>query len=235
MKKEEPKATIQLPQTEVSQQQSASTRKYIFIMVGVMTAVILVGGFVNYRLFKNYVRKSNEIKAQDSLIRKLKDKQQALVLLQPNYDKIIGPGPNGISDKTLVLRALPVDAEFKTLITIIEKIGQESGVKFGTITNTSSGATPISTTAAAPTTTTTSGGSTSATSATKQLFGFSVNIEAPYDRIIQFLKLTESSTRVINFKSISLSGSAVDTQAIIELETFYQAEANLAPKQEPLK
>ncbi len=222
---------VERPKTPISMNEKLETKNFLTVMILVTSVVVLVGGYFVYRLTQAYIRQANEVKAQDKLINSLKDKQEALEKLKPNYAAITTKGANNISDADLVLRALPTTEDYKSLIASLEQIGKESGVKVTTVTQ-SGGAVAASPT---PTSTTPGTPAASSTAAQPQALAFSVNIEGPYERIFVFLQNTERSARVMNFTSMTLSGNSGTVSASLSMKTYWQAPANIASTMEPLK
>lgn len=212
--------------TETSEQESKDAKRYIYIMVGVMAAMVIVGGFIIFRLVTTYSREANKIKAQDIEIKLLNQKQKDLEALKPNYATITAKNSNGVSDADLILRALPIDTDFKGLIASLEKMAQQSGIKISSVSQT--GDTSATSTGEAS--------NSGSGSATPQPLGFTVAVEGSYQGLLDFLKKTEISSRVINFSSMTLSGgSGQPIQADLIMKTYWQPPANIEPTTEPLK
>lgn len=218
------KKPLMVPNTPKSQAASASTRRYMQIAGAIIAVTVIVGGYAVYFLANKYTYMSNVNKAQDKLLTALQANQKSLKELKPNYDAITTKGENNVSDAELILRAVPTTQNYESLLATLEKMGIESGVKVSSISQTGD------TTAAA---TTGSGNSSSTTTATP--FSFSVNVEGSYAAIIEFLKKTENSARVINFNSMSLNGKTGNISANLTMTTFYKPDANIESTQEPLR
>lgn len=213
----QPTKKVEHPKTPTSMEQKIATKNFLAIMGVVTAAVVLIGGYFAYSLGKSYIRSSNEVKAQDKEISLLKKKQTDLETLKPNYAAITQPNESGISDADLVLRAVPVDEDYKTLIASLERIGAESGVKVTSVSqNTNASAAP-------------------ADSGLAKTLGFNVNIEGPYDKIFTFLQNTERSARVINFTNMTLSGNSGTVTASLSMKTYWQPPADISSKMEPLQ
>src|SRR5689334_8379483 len=97
------KQKTEVPKTEISQTQDKAARNYYILMGCIIAGAVVVGGYLIYRLASQYAQQANINKAQDIEISDLEIKQKNLVALQPNYDKIIAPGANGVSQKKLIL------------------------------------------------------------------------------------------------------------------------------------
>jgi Tfp pilus assembly protein PilO len=204
--------------TESSEKEELKTRNYIIVLIVVMVLIVLAGGFLTYYLATRYSHEANKLKAQDEQIVLLEKKQKDLEALKPNYEAIIAPGANGVSDAQLILNALPITSDFKGLIAMLEKMGQQSGVK---ILNASQSQN-------------TSDNQDSVSNA--QTLGFTVSVEGSYQGLIDFLKKTEQSSRVINFSSMALTSSpGQPIQANLTMNTYWQPEADIKPTTRPLQ
>lgn len=219
-----PSKKVEVPRTEVSIAQDTTNRKYMIIVGLIVAAIVIVGGYFIYRLTGQYIYQSNLNKAQDQLISSLEVKQKNLQELKPNYEAITTKGANGVSDATLILRAVPTTKDYENLIAILEKMGQDSGVKVTNVSQT--GASGTTTT---PTTT------PDANSSTATAFPFTVNVEGSYAAILDFLKKTEKSARVINFNSMSLNGNTGNITTNLTMTTYYKPDANIQSTTVPLK
>lgn len=218
-----PKKDIEVPKTDTSQTEDKSTRRFVFWMIAVSVLVVLVGGAIIYWQIGLYVNQSNKNKAQDMEITDLNTKLKNLELLKPNYEKIIAKNGSGSSDADLILHALPVGKGYDELVAMLEKMAQGSGVKVTSVTQTE-----------ASDGQSTGGGDNSTTPIP---YSFTVTLEGGYSSILDFLKKTENSARVINFSSMNVTGNSTNgtNQASITMQTYYQPQANINPKMEPLQ
>jgi len=226
-KKTKPKTSIEVPKTEVSKAADVSTRNYLIVSGAVVFAIVLVGALSIYWLGGRYVHQSNLNKAQDQLISSLIKKQKDLQALKPNFDAINAKGANGISDAELILRAVPTTQDYESLIAILEQMGKESGVKVTNITQQN---------ATQPTQnqqSSQSGSDVKTAGATP--FVFTVNVEGTYTAILDFLKKTENSARVINFNSMDINGSTGNITANLTMTTYFKPDANIESTFIPLK
>lgn len=205
------------PKTDISQEDAKSTRRFVFWMVALIALTIIAGGAILYWLVGEFVTQSNKNKSQDITIGLLEKKKKDIQELKPNYEKIIAPGENGKSDADLILSALPEDEGYDELIAMLEKMGQESGVKITTISK--------------------SGQSEEAQSPSPSSFQAAVNLEGDFAKILDFLKKTEDSSRVLDFVSMSLSGSTKSgvVTSTITFDSYYQGPASIEPTEEELK
>lgn len=227
---EKPNKKVEVPKTEISEAQDKSARNYIIIMFVVIGLIVVVGGYIIYRLAAEFAYQSNVNRAQDMLLTSLNTKQKNLESLKPNYDAITAKGAGGISDATRILSAMPITEAYDQLISSLEAMGQQSGVIVTSVTAGSSSGSS-------------SGGGTGDTQNTTQQsngngipFTFTVNVKGNYAAILTFLKKTEQSARVINFNSMTVSGTnGTDLTANITMTTYYQPEANIESTYETLK
>jgi len=220
-----PSKKVEVPRTEVSLAQDTSNKNYLIVVGLIVGAIVLVGGYIIYRLAGQYVYQSNLNKAQDQLINSLVTKQNKFQELKTNYDAIKSPGANGVSEATFILKAVPTTKDYENLIAILEKIGQDSGVK---VTNVSQGGAAGETAAIDGTAADASGNSATA-------FPFTVNVEGSYAAILDFLKKTEKSARVINFNSMSLNGNTGNITTNLTMTTYFKPDANIESTTVPLK
>lgn len=229
IKKTKPKTSIEVPKTEISKAADVSTRNYLIISGAVVFLIVLVGAFSIYWLGGRYINQSNLNKAQDQLISSLVKKQKDLQALKPNFDAINAKGANGISDAELILRAVPTAQDYESLIAILEQMGKESGVKVTNITQ--QNATQSSQAQQSPQ----SQSSSDVNTAGATPFVFTVNVEGTYTAILDFLKKTENSARVINFNSMDINGSTGNITANLTMTTYFKPDANIESTFIPLK
>ena len=216
-----PKKALVVPKTDVSQDDDKSTRRFVYYMIALIILIIIAGGALIYWLAGNFVTQTNKNKAQDKTIGLLEQKKRDLAELQPNYDKITAPGPNGKSQSASILSAQPENEAYKDLIAMVERMGQDSGVKIPSISKSS----------AAATTTT-----TDPTRATIP-YQISVSINGTFAQVEDFIKKTENSARVMDFVTLSIGGSTksgpVTTSATFTV--YYQLPADISSTQKELE
>jgi len=220
-KNTKPTKKIEVPNTEHSQAQDIALRNYLLVLAGILAVIVIAGGYSIYWLGGRYVHQSNVTKAQDQLLSGLQIKQKNLQELKPNFDAINTKGVNGISDAELILRAVPTTQNYESLIATLEKIGQDSGVKVTDVSQSAATTTPSVVSSSSGL-----GAASSADNGVKP-FIFTVNVEGSYDAILEFLKKTENSARVINFNSMSLNGKTGTISASLTMTTFFKPDANI--------
>lgn len=209
---------VQAPTTRASQSDDKATKRYVFYMVSAMVLIAIVGGVIIYQLASAYVVQTNKNKAQDLTIGLLEKKQDDLAKLQPNYDAIITKGPSGKSDADLILNAMPTDEGYKQLIAMIERMGQESGIQIPAVTKTTG--TTVTSQAAGATP-----------------YQISISMNGTFAQVLEFIKKTENSSRVIDFVSMNVNGSTKSgpIQATATFTVFWQKPADIAPTQKELQ
>lgn len=211
------KKAMKVPKTDISQNDDKSTRRFVFYMIAVIVLLVIAGGYLIYWLGKAYVLQSNKNKAQDKTIGLLEQKKQDLIELKPNYDKIIAKGANGKSDADLIYIAMPEDEGYKQLIAMIERMGQEAGVVIPGV-NKSSGA-------------------ASAGSAGPVPYNISISMTGTFAQVMDFIKKTENSSRVMDFTTLTFSGSSKGgpVSASASFTVYWQGPASIAPTEKELE
>ena len=216
-----PKKALVVPKTDVSQDDDKSTRRFVYYMIALIILIIIAGGALIYWLAGNFVTQTNKNKAQDKTIGLLEQKKRDLAELQPNYDKITAPGPNGKSQSASILSAQPENEAYKDLIAMVERMGQDSGVKIPSISKSS----------AAATTTT-----TDPTSAVIP-YQISVSISGTFAQVEDFIKKTENSARVMDFVTLNIGGSTKSgpVTASATFTVYYQPPADISSTKKELE
>lgn len=232
-KNNKPNKSVEVPKTEVSKKFDIKTRNYLIVAGVAVFAIVLVGGFIIYWLAGRFVSQSNLNKAQDQLVSDLTEKQKDLQELKPNYDKIIAKGANGVSDAELILRAVPTTQDYESLIAILERMGQESGVKVKDISQ--QNVVQTGQTTATPATPATQSANTSIQTGGATPYTFIVKLEGSYNSILEFLNKTENSARVINFDSMGIDGSTNNITTSLTMTTYFKPDANIESTLTPLK
>lgn len=207
------------PSTDISQKDEAYTKRFVLIMIGASVLIVIVGGILLYWLVGRYIDQSNKNKAQDMTIKLLEQKKSDLAALQPNYEKITAPGGDGKSDADRILAAMPADEGYKQLIPAIEEMGQQAGVRVSSISKS------------------TAAGSTPAVASTYPGYAVSVPLEGNFSNVLDFVRKTEDSSRVMNFVSMSIEGSTRSGPVLASLvfSVYYKLPASIAPTTKELK
>lgn len=217
-KQTSPKKALVVPKTDVSQDDDKSTRRFVYYMIALIVLIIIAGGALIYWLAGNFVTQTNKNKAQDKTIGLLEQKKRDLAELQPNYDKITAPGPDGKSQSASILSAQPENEAYKDLIAMVERMGQDSGVKIPSISKSSAGATTDATRVAIP-------------------YQISVSISGTFAQVEDFIKKTENSARVMDFVTLNIGGSTKSgpVTASATFTVYYQPPADISSTQKELE
>ena len=212
--KKSPKA-LMVPKTAISQNDDKSTRRYIFYMIALMLLIAIGGGYLIYTLSKAYILQSNMNKAQDKTIALLEQKKVDLTKLKPNYEKITAKGSSGKSDADLILQAMPADEGYKQLIAMIEKMGLEAGVEIPSVNK--------------------SGGGAGLAGITP--YNISISINGTFAQVMDFIKKTENSSRVMDFVTLSFNGStrAGQIQSSATFTVYWERPASILPSEQELQ
>jgi len=215
------KKPLVVPNTDVSEDNDKSTRRFVYYMIALIALIVIAGGVLVYWLAGNFVTQTNKNKAQDKTIGLLEQKKLDLSKLQPNYEAIIAPVNNGRSQKDVILSAQPDNDGYKELIAMIEKMGQQSGVLIPSVSRS---------VAASPTA---SAGQTTAATP----YQVSVSIDGTFAQVQDFIKKTENSARVMDFVTLSISGSTKSgpVTASATFTVYYQLPANINPTEKGLE
>lgn len=220
-KKKITKPKLEVPETEISKVEAKKTRNYLIIMVVIAILVVIIGGYFIYQMVQTNIKLGREIKSQDITIGKYNQVLDNLKELKPNYEKIKQTSTGGISDADRILRALPITSDVKNLLGMMQNIGKQSGVEVLSITPQESSSIPSE----AP----------AGKQAEPQQLIYTTTITGSYPQIIQFLKNTEKSARVMNVRSMDISGDNEKLRVQLTMITYYQAQANINSTKEPLK
>lgn len=221
------KEAVETPNTEISTQDDTSTRRFVLLMASLTIAIVVIGAIVIYWLAGRYVAQTNKNKAQDQTITLTKQKKENLELLRPNYNNITSKGSNGKSDADLILNAMPVDEGYNQLIAMLERMGQESGVQVGSVSKSTQADTTASPTSSpiVP------------SGPNVKSYQISLTAEGNFNNILEFVKKTENSSRVLDFVNVSLSGPAQSNKisASMSFKVYWQGPANINPTEKELQ
>jgi hypothetical protein len=112
------------------------------------------------------------------------------------------------------------------LIVTLENMSNNSGLQLKSVAPNSGGGT-VSAAGAATT--------SSPLAATAQTYPFSVTFGGTYDGLQKFLSQVETSARPMRVVGLELSGSGNALTGEIDMQTFYQAKAQLPFSEETIK
>lgn len=139
---------------------------------------------------------------------------------------------SGLGSQAQVLSdALPSTADFPDLIVALQNMTTESGLQLKSVSPTDS--TTATTTPVAPTATTSS--SAGPVPPAPQSYAFTVTVGGSYTGVQKLLGAIENSARPMRVEGVQLSGSGTAISGEINLETFYQAKAQLPFGEETIK
>jgi Tfp pilus assembly protein PilO len=220
--KKDKKSKLETPETEISKTEAKKTKNYLIIMIVIAILVVLVGGYFIYQMVQKNIKIGREIKSQDITIGKYKQVLSNLDALKPNYEKMTQPSTGGVSDADRIMRALPLTTDVKNLLGMMQNIGKQSSVSVQSITPQDSG------NSEAPS-------SPAGKPAQAQQLVYTTTVTGSYPQIIQFLKNTEKSARVMNVQSMDISGNNDSLRVQLTMVTYYQGPANINSTMEPLK
>ncbi len=219
---------ISIPTTPVSLERQAGIQKFVILVSVVSVIVVLVGGYFIWDLITKNIQKAREIKSQDAYIELSKDRfeklekaKKALVSAKQGSDGQKSPY------ELVTVRALPNEADFATIITIVSTLQRESVVKIPSIKKTDA----VSTTVA-------SGGTTA--SQASQSYNIDISATGSPENCLDLIRKIEQSLRVFNVRSIGFPGgitnkSVTSGQSTIDitlkLDTYYTKPVDVATSQ----
>lgn len=215
IKKADKKSITELIEGALGDQKSGD--RFIILMIAAIFLVVVGAVFALSYQVRIFVKQSNTNKAQFETINLLEKKKKDLAELRPNYEALNKPSVNGKSEADLILNAVPTSEAYGSLIAMIERMGQESGVKISSV--------PKSGSASAP--------------AAAGISSYSINvpIDGEYNQILDFIKKTENSSRVLNFTNISFSSLSRNGKitASTTFNTYFKPPADIKSTQKELK
>ena len=195
---------------------TVSANNYIAIMVVVSLLAILVTGFIVNILGKEFYMNTKVIIGKQQAITDLGDNIEKANRLMSSY-KNLG------QRRDLIEHAMPNTADFPQIVTIVNNAAQGAGVKVQAI---SPNATSL-TAAVTPEQPVAEGQPSE--------YRFGVDVEGSYVRVRDFVKNLEMSARPIKIHAISIKGDGDSLKVSMRGTTYYQPEANLDVKTEPVK
>lgn len=214
------------PQTSVSQAMAASMRKFMIISISVTVLIAAVGGYFIWVLANQNVKKSNEVYAQ-SIYKELAEKKvEALKSAETKLAELKQAQNGGVSNFELVTdRALPQTNDLSNILTMFQKLESTTLVKIDNIsklsvTGTANSTAPV---AAAP--------AGSAKALTMPL-GFKAT--GSYDQILKLLRALETSTRVFDFSTLKISGTAQDITLDMNYQVYYLPQPGIDDTKVPV-
>lgn len=196
---------------------TTSVNNYIVIMVVVSLLAILVTGFIVNILGREFYMNTKVIIGKQQAVSDLGKKKE-------NADSLITSYENLGQRRDLIEHAMPNTSDFPQIVTIVNNAAQSSGVRIKGISPNAVSVTAIAT----PEATTPVEGQ-----ATQYKFG--MDVEGSYARVRDFIKNLELSARPIKIDAISIRGDGDSLNVSMRGTTYYQPEASLEDKLEPVK
>lgn len=196
---------------------TVSVNNYIALMVAVSLLAILVTGFVVNILGREFIMNTKVIIGKQQAVSDLEKKKE-------NADSLMTSYENLGERRDLVEHAMPNSADFPQIVTIINNAAQTSGVRVSAISPNAaslSGSSVVETPAS-------SSGEAAA-------YKFGMDVEGSYARVRDFIKNLELSARPIKIDAISIRGDGDSLRVSMTGTTYYQSEATLEDKLEPVK
>ncbi len=195
---------------------TTSVNNYIAIMVVVSLLAILVTGFIVNVLGKEFIMNTKVIIGKQTAVSDLGKKKE-------NADSLMSSYENLGQRRELIEHAIPNTADFPQIVTLVNNAAQTSGVRVKAITPNAVSFTAV---AAAPTT---------PVEGQATPYAFGIDIEGSYARVRDFIKNLELSARPIKIDAITIRGDGDSLNVSMKGTTYYQPEATLEDKVEPVK
>lgn len=195
---------------------TTSVNNYIAIMVVVSLLAILVAGFIVNILGREFIMNTKVIIGKQTAVSDLAKKKE-------NADALISSYDNLGQRRELIEHAMPNTTDFPQIVTLVNNAAQTAGVRVKALTP---NATSISS-SATPAATPVEGQATP--------YKFGIDVEGSYARVRDFIKNLELSARPIKVDAITIRGDGDSLNVSIRGTTYYQAEASLEDKVEPVK
>lgn len=195
---------------------TTSVNNYIAIMVVVSLLAILVTGFIVNLLGKEFIMNTKVIIGKQQAVSDLGKKKD-------NADSLMSSYENLGQRRELIEHSMPNTPDFPQIVTLVNNAAQSSGVRVKAISPNAVSLTSAAMTPVAPV----------EGQATPYMFG--IDIEGPYARVRDFIKNLELSARPIKIDSISIRGDGDSLNVSMRGTTYYQPEATLEDKVEPVK
>lgn len=208
--------------TSPAQKKAAPSKKELsannfaaLVAVGVAVIIVIAGLALNF-LIREIILNSKVALAKQAAVHDLDEKIANAPKLIEAYNQLG-------SRKDLIAHGLPNTADFPETVSIIESIAGASGVKTRSV---SPRTTAVSSASAA---------SAAATSGSAKPTQFTLTVDGPYAKIMDFIKNLEKSARPMRVTSIDFKGSGASVSADLEMTTYYQDAVDVNDKTEVIK
>ena len=195
---------------------TTSVNNYIVIMVVVSLLAILVTGFIVNILGREFYMNTKVIIGKQKAVSDLGEKKD-------NADSLMASYENLGQRRDLIEHAIPNTSDFPQIVTIVNNAAQSSGVRIKAVSPNAVSLSAVAT----PETTPVEGAATP--------YKFGMDVEGSYARVRDFIKNLELSARPIKVDAISIRGDGVSLNVSMRGTTYYQSEATLEDKLEPVK
>ena len=196
---------------------TTSVNNYIVIMVVVSLLAVLVTGFIVNILGREFYMNTKVIIGKQQAVSELGKKKD-------NADSLINSYENLGQRRDLIEHAMPNASDFPQIVTIVNNAAQSSGVRIKGISPNAVSVTAIATPE-----------STTPTEGQATLYKFGMDVEGSYARVRDFIRNLELSARPIKIDAISIRGDGDSLNVSMRGTTYYQPEASLEDKLEPVK
>lgn len=218
-----------LPVAKLAKQPLAANT-YMAIVAAITALIVIVSLFVGYRLLAHIILDikviAKEHTATSNLTQKLKDADTVV----SNYNSLGTPAQQLISD------ALPTSPQFTQLVALMDQLSSSSGVQLKSMAPTAqNGAGGAGSSGAGTPTPAPSASSGSAPTPTP--YAYSVEVEGPYNQVVSYFHNLELSARPMRVLDVSFRSSSGtdDVKADLDIQTYYQAQADISDKQVTVK
>ncbi len=197
--------------------ENLSSNNLVIIMLLISFLVVGASGLVVKALFTSIVRDTKVATAKGKADKQLSADLTAAPRLVDAY-AALGPQALVLSD------ALPTTVDLPSLLVGLEGMAGDAGIKLKTVAA-AQVAVSASTTPAP----------TSGSTATPQVYPFSVTFDGTYASMQKFLSDIEVSARPMRVVGIQLNGSGSALSGEIDIQTYYQDKAQLPFSTETIK
>lgn len=199
------------------EKRTTSVNNYIALMVFLSLMAVLVTGFILNSLGRDFIMNTKVVIGKQKAVSDLDKKIENAQSLVESYEDLG-------SKRDLIEHAMPNTKDFPQMVTLINNAAQSAGVRVEALNP------------SPPSFAGTTAESTSASGEFQAVeYKFGMDVEGSYPRIRDFIRNLELSARPIKVDSISIRGNGEALNVSMIATTYYQAEANLEDKKEPVK
>lgn len=201
-----------------SKTENLSSNNLTIILLLVSLLVVGVSGLVAKSLYSSIVRDHKVVEAKEAADKQLAENVKNAPRLVEAYA--------GLGTQTRVLAdALPTKEDFPSLIVTLENMSFDSGVKLKSVSPSQ-----IGTDAA-----TEEEEAVDSSVALPKVYQFSVSIDGNFVAIQKFLTDLEMSARPMRVVDMQLNGTNTSLAAELQIQTYYQDQAQLPISKETIK